>query len=369
MAGTGAAAPAFPWHVPGWVWVAGGMAALVLLAVGVAAIWPKPPPETPEPTKEPPGPALGDSRTRPADGMDMVYVPAGQFQMGSTTEGFDNEQPVHTVALDGFWIDQAEVTNEQYARCVEVGGCEPLAASSVYAPGRYKALARAPVVRAEAVFTTTVPISPTVVSPPTGVVGPVATLALRTDTPEPTATITPTSTPMPTLSITPTGPIPTNTPVPTHPAVYVTWYQAAAYCEWAGGRLPTEAEWEYAARGPQGYVYPWGYDAPDCDRAKYRGCVGNTVAVGSYPTGERWCGALDMAGNVWEWVADWYGPYPSGWQENPKGPASGDSRVLRGGSWRDFREVAHSSFRFRDAPDSSYPSYGFRCVVDADQSD
>jgi formylglycine-generating enzyme required for sulfatase activity len=95
------------------------------------------------------------------------------------------------------------------------------------------------------------------------------------------------------------------------PVIYVDWNQASAYCRWAEGRLPTEAEWERAARGTGWGFYPWGIAAPACSLANYWSesdiCVGDTTAVGSYPSGASPVGALDMAGNVWEWVNDWYG--------------------------------------------------------------
>jgi formylglycine-generating enzyme required for sulfatase activity len=129
---------------------------------------------------------------------------------------------------------------------------------------------------------------------------------------------------------------PTNddNPQDSQPVVCVNWHGAQAYCEWVGARLPTEAEWEYAARGSQGHIYPWGNDAPSCDRANYGDCVGGTTVTGSYPSGATWCGALDMAGNVWEWVADWYDEnyYAESPFQNPGGPATGSRKILRGGS-------------------------------------
>ena len=254
---------------------------------------------------------------RPADGMEMVRVPGGEFRMGSTDaeverafqtcqkeysecqrEWFEREQPVHTVALDGFWLDRTEVTNEQYRLCVEAGVCDP---SGAEGDSRYYG--------------------------------------------------------------------------DDQPVVYVDWYDAEDYCQWAGARLPTEAEWEYAARGPEGRVFPWG-DTLDGMRCNY--CDKNcpldwadksdndgyeyTAPAGNYPDGASWVGALDMAGNVWEWVADWHGDYPSGKQVNPTGPASGEYRVLRGGSWDNFSSGARGASRNSRDPVGGSDYYGFRCA-------
>jgi formylglycine-generating enzyme required for sulfatase activity len=204
---------------------------------------------------------------------------------------FDHEYPVHTVALDSFWIDRTEVTNAQYRRCVESGIClAPMTCS--FGEPSYEDES-------------------------------------KTD----------------------------------HPVVCVDWYGAQRYCEWAGGRLPTEAEWEYAARGPEGYTYPWGNDAPSCDKANYRSCVGDTAAVDVHPAGASWCGAEDMAGNVHEWVGDWYGLYPSERQVNPKGPPAGDNCMARGGGWLANPNYMRAADRsFVDSPDHSDRFTGFRCV-------
>ena len=269
--------------------------------------------EFPEPTEvsvQPPtNPSLGDTWTRPADEMAMVYVPTGEFEMGSTAGNID-EQPVHTVALDGFWIDRTEVANAQYLRCVEAGGCE--------APGRGNYEFKDPA---------------------------------RTD----------------------------------HPKVSVEWSEAEAYCEWAGARLPTEAEWEYAARGPDRREYPWG---DEFEGARLNYCDANcpawsteqtgsmpdetvddsyeeTAPAGNYPDGASWCGPLDMAGNVGEWVADWHGEYPAERQENPTGPTSGEGRVLRGGSFIGPPNFVRGACRFGTLfPSSSF--IGFRCARDTD---
>ena len=243
--------------------------------------------------------SLGDTWTRPADGMVMVYVPAGEFEMGSIG-GDDDEQPVHTVALDGFWIDRTEVTKAQYEQCVAAGACTPCYGDSAYDD---------------------------------------------------------------------------------YPAIYVTWYQAETYCGWAGGRLPTEAEWEYAARGPEARVFPWGdeFDGTRlnfCDANCERDWADETVddgyaetaPVGSYPAGASWCGAQDMAGNVWEWVADsyasdYYGRSPS---QNPTGPSSWEYRGLRGGSWGFDPYYVRGANRDCFVPSNTYGHIGLRCAMSSE---
>lgn len=142
------------------------------------------------------------------------------------------------------------------------------------------------------------------------------------------------------------------------------WFQAAAYCERRDARLPTEAEWEYAARGPDGLVYPWGNELVG-DNVVYSGNSGNRTAdVGSRPGGVSWVGAYDLSGNVREWVADWYGPYSSEAGADPTGPDSGDVRVLRGGSWLGDSGSLRSANRSWDAPRVDDHYSGFRCARD-----
>ncbi len=252
--------------------------------------------------------APGATRVRERDGMTMVYVPAGEFEMGST-DGDDDEQPVHTVALDAFWLDQTEVTNAQFAFFLNEQGNQEEGGVTWLDIDDSDCL-----------------------------------IEESGDT------------------------FQSQSGYADHPVIEVSWYGAEAYCEWAGGQLPTEAEWEYAARGPEGFVYPWGNSwqpgLANCDEDDCEDGFEYMSPVGSFPAGASWVGALDMSGNVWEWVADWYDAeyYARSPRENPTGPEEGEYRVLRGGSLWDSADFSRCGFRGRGNPGYGNVNGGFRCV-------
>lgn len=284
--------------------------------------------EPPVPT-QPPAPVLPVEITD-EKGVSMRLVPAGEFTMGGTVETalnecqslfiggtcesdwFLDEEPLHTVFLDDYYMDTYEVSNASYRECVNRGACPP--------PWHVDS----------------------------------ETYQDYFNDPQ----------------------------YDNYPVVHVDWDMAGAYCAWRGARLPTEAEWEKAARGVGELIYPWGnsFDgtkANFCDsNCAQAGANGNyddgyadTAPVDSYPGGVSLYGIFNLAGNVWEWVADWYWPgyYTDSPVSNPIGPASsnaeyGKGRVVRGGSWVDSGDVLRVTNRYRIRPAYYTSNLGIRCV-------
>ena len=243
---------------------------------------------------------------------EMVEIPGGTFMMGCDPDNNagsicpEAELPAHEVTLSSFLIDRYEVTNGQYKECVEAGVCKAPRSDSSRTRGDYF----------------------------------------------------------------------TNPDYELYPVINVSYNDATTYCEWKGLRLPTEAEWEYAARSSDANPFPWGNHNPDCTFANSLNnlnaspCVGDTTAVGSYPQGASAFEVLDMAGNVWEWVSDYFSAdyYANSQIENPLGATIGTERVVRGGGWFNNRTFLRSSSRGYDLPFYSGSDLGFRCAVELVQN-
>lgn len=254
-----------------------------------------PPTITPSPTPQFP---KGASIISDSDGMKQLSIPSGEFRMGTLEDGewiSENEMPQHLVYLDGFWMDETEVTNAQYKKCVDAGVCVPPRRTSSYSKPEYFG----------------------------------------------------------------------NPEFDNFPMVYVDWEQANTYCTWAGRRLPTEAEWEKAARSTDARLYPWAGDAKGTHFANFTFYTfEDPVAVKTYPYGVGPYGTYEMAGNVYEWVADWYSPtyYTDSPRENPPGPEIGLTRVMRGGGWSSDWIYIRTASRMHYSPQDSSSDLGFRCA-------
>lgn len=348
-------------HIPRWVILVGsglGFIFVILLAfiayrlttnlqftaitstplaqVSTSVLTSKPPTETsiPQQTLTPSlAPTLSPSPTITPDpnfivdefGIPMIRIPAGSFQMGSSAdvafaecqkyrtdcnlEDFTYEEPVHSVYLDTFFIDQYEITNSQYTVFLAASGNQDESGATWLNDNE----------------NSHIHLADNIWHVDTG--------------------------------------------FENHPVIFVTWYGAQAYCEWRGTVLPSEAQWEKAARGGlEGALYPWGNDMPVCDSvgnngAQYNACGGSTVPVGSFaPNGY---GLYDMAGNVYEWVEDWFSDsyYSVSPQTNPSGPEGEfDRRVMRGGSWSLSANNLRVATRGRNLPENSFRGVGFRCA-------
>jgi formylglycine-generating enzyme required for sulfatase activity/serine/threonine protein kinase len=256
----------------------------------------------------------------------MIAIPGGSFFMGSD-EGLAFEKPAHQVTLQPFCIDEFEVTVERYRACSEAGRCKRAGTTNDWAA---------------------------ITDKERKAFDPLCNIR----EPEERAK---------------------------HPINCVDWEMSQKFCREQGGRLPTEAEWEFAARGPDGRKYPWGDDDPAAGHMNACGkeCVAwgqkhgveeksmydaddgfpNTAPVGSFPKGASRYGVQDVVGNVWEWVADWYGEYGKDEQTQPKGPESGDEKVIRGGAWNgSYASWVRPTFRYKDAPTKRSYGIGFRCA-------
>lgn len=244
----------------------------------------------------------------------LIYIPAGEFWMGS--EGVDapeNEQPQHKVSLDDFWIYETEVTNAMFEDFVQETGYQ----TSVEKSGWSYTFDGVAWQKTSGAYWR---------QPE----GKGSSLRGREG----------------------------------HPVVHISWYDANTYCLWSGGRLPTEAEWEKAARGTTNAQYPWGNNAPTAQLLNFESNIMNTVPVGSYPQGKSIYGVYDMSGNVWEWVSDWYDSeyYQHSPSSNPQGAESGNTHVFRGGSWDDEASSVTATVRVGFDPATTSASIGFRCV-------
>ncbi len=269
--------------------------------------------------------------SKPVDTTGMVRIDGGEFLMGSD-DGFPFEGPPHRVLLDSFWIDETEVTNARFTEFVaateHVTTAEQLGNSGVFLPSNHEwvLIDGADWRRPE---------------------GPDSNIDARMD----------------------------------HPVVHMSWDDAAAYCDWAGKRLPTEAEYEYAARGGlEGAEYAWGDEFnpksefrantwqgyfPDQDQV--RDGFSGVAPVKSFPPNAY--GLYDITGNVWEWVHDWYDPnyYRVSPERNPQGPSQGAEKVQRGGSWLcsvNYCQGYRVASRMKTARDSGLNNLGFRCAAD-----
>ena len=260
-------------------------------------------------------PAIGSSFTRQADGVLMMYVPEGSFLMGSSsTDGnvYAHEKPQHEVELDAYWMDAYEVSNAMFRSFVEATGYRTQAEQQGYsymynASGDWDTFTGVDwqhPLGAETIYQDLLPVT------------------------------------------------------------HVNQYDAKAYCEWVGGRLPTEAEWEKAARGEDARIYPWGntFNASYLQSDSRSG----PVSIYEHPEGASLYGIMNMAGNVFEWTSDWYDAdyYAYSPRDNPTGPASGEYAAIRGGAWTNSSKHVRTAHRDISMPHLMNHLLGFRCVME-----
>lgn len=258
--------------------------------------------------------AQAETRTNPVDGKTLVRVPAGEFTMGVTAEQeqalvqengsaaglFDFEKPAHTVNLGDFWIDRDLVTNQQYKEFLDANPEYPIPTSDIE---QLKAWSWDPDTR----------------SFPQGRA--------------------------------------------TFPVVLVSWDDANAYCEWADMRLPTEAEWEKAARGTDGRLYPWGNTWDETKSASGRRGATDASPVGRFPSGASPYTVNDMVGNVWQWTSTLFRDYPYNPDDGREDRAQNAERVIRGSMFAFGPTITRTNTRNKLAPDDKAISVGFRCAI------
>jgi formylglycine-generating enzyme required for sulfatase activity len=319
--------------------IAGGVAAVALAAgaafflkggSGPGAPAAAPVASTPAPLAVSPPPVI-PSATPPAPSCPerTAKIPAGQYFQGSDTkDAQENEKPSHNVTLGSYCMDLYETTAKEYKACSDVGKCRRASNEVEW---------------------------PKITPADRKLYSPLCTFG--------------------------------QAGLEDHPINCVSFAMAETYCKAQGKRLPTEAEWEYATRGPDGRVYPWGDEAPTAKHLNACGkeCVAwaqkhgapftalyteddgyaTTAPVGKFEAGKSRFGPYDVAGNVWEWVADWYAPYTAEAKTDPKGPDTGDKKVIRGGAWNgSYTTWLRPSFRYSQDPSALSYGIGFRCVAD-----
>jgi serine/threonine-protein kinase len=340
------------WARSVWAWITGGIVGLlacIAVAIGLVALFKLPSsglavptqtsilPAAPEaqPTGTPsPTPTVTQEYISPIDGMELMQVPAGEFLMGVTQSDQDYlfgicstcdrtsfyDAPQRNIYLDEYWIDRTEVTVAQFAQFVNATGYRTTAETQGWSWTFVPSINN---------FTQT----------------------YGRDWLHPQGVL---------ISVDEYG---------QHPVVHVSWNDAAAYCAWAGRRMPTEAEWEKAARGEDGRLFPWGNGLPTAQLANINVANSGTMPVGSYPAGASPYGVQDMTGNVWEWTGgfwqeNYYSVMPS---ENPPGPPTGTNYVFRGGSWGTFLDtelvLLSSAYRISNPAGYSNDLLGLRCVT------
>ena len=254
----------------------------------------------------------GKTWTNPTDGSEMIYVPAGTFKMGSD-DGLDEEKPVHDVSVAAFYIGKCEVRNRQFSKFLQASlQWRKDRIDRKYHDGEYLAHWEGDTYPSD-----------------------------KAD----------------------------------HPVTHVSWHAARAYCVWAGGQLPTEAQWEKASRGADSRLYPWGdfWNGQKCNCSEYWegrgvkrdkvGPIGQTAVVGLFIAGASPCGALDMAGNVWEWTNSVLKPYPYGSHDAREDTKAGERRVARGGAYYCVEYNCRCAYRLAFLANGCHPSVGFRLAM------